>query len=116
VSGRAVVSRGVAWSVARVRYLVLISLVVGGCSSDPLKADVEMFCNATVGTDWKWFDKVGPYAAERAKTDEFKALLLKPVHGEMDIWQFADGVRALMKKTGVTKCKTLDDIVRPQPS
>ena len=94
------------------RALLLVVLVA---CKDPLKADVEMFCNATTGTDWKWFEQVGPYAAERAKTDEFKRLLQAPARTQMDIWRFADEVRALMKKTGVEKCRTLDDIVRPRP-
>ncbi len=93
---------------------VVLSLLTAGCSGDPLKADVEMFCKATTGTDWKSFVDVGPYVAERLKTDEFRTLLMKPRNGELNIEQFAGQVRALMKQTGVTECRTLDDLARPR--
>lgn len=97
---------------ADMRSLVLVVLLAG--CKDPLRADVEMFCNATVGTEWKTFVDVGPYAAEHAKTTELAQLLLEPVHGNMTIWEFADRFRALMKKTGVEECRTLDVIVPPK--
>lgn len=94
------------------KRLVLV-LALAGCK-DALTKDVEMFCTATTGTTWKTFAEIGPYVAERLKSDEFRALLMKPVDGTMDVWQFADEVRALMKKTGVTTCKTLDVILPPR--
>ncbi|HEX2689563.1 MAG TPA: hypothetical protein VHN14_23250 [Kofleriaceae bacterium] len=54
---------------------------LAGCSGDPLKADVEMFCDATIGSTWKTFYDVGPYAAEHAKSDEFKQLAVAPPRG-----------------------------------
>jgi hypothetical protein len=93
----------------------LTALFLLAACGDPLKHDVEMFCNATVGSNWKWFMDVAPYAMEHAKTDEFKELLMHTVHSQTDIWQFADKVRELMKRTGVERCRTLDDIVRPKP-
>lgn len=83
--------------------------------SDPVKSDVEMFCSATVGSTWKTFNEVGPYVAEHARSDEFKQLLLQPVRNGMTVWEFADKVRELMKRTGVERCKTLDVIVPPRP-
>lgn len=93
------------------RLALLVALA--GCT-DPLKHDVELFCTATTGTGWKTFVEMGPYVAERLKSDEFRALLMKPVNGTMDVWQFADEVRLLMSKTGVSTCKTLDVIVPPK--
>jgi hypothetical protein len=95
------------------RRLALVMLLAG--CKDPLQADVEMFCNATTGTDWKTFIDVGPYAAEHAKSNELKQLLLKPAQGSITIWEFADQFRELMKKAGVEQCRTLEVIVPPKP-
>jgi len=82
---------------------------------DPLKNDVEMFCNAVVGSPWTTFNEVGPYVAAHARTDELKTMLRESVGGGVTIWDIDDRVRGWMKTTGVTRCKTLDVIVRPRP-
>jgi len=88
-------------------------VALAGCS-DPVKADVEMYCNAVIGSTWTTFNEVGPYAAQHARSDEFRRLLLEPVDHGMDVWQFADKFRELMARTGVERCKTLDVIVPPR--
>lgn len=94
------------------KYMVLVALLAG--CKDPLRADVEMFCNATTGTDWKTFMDVAPYAAEHAKTTELVQLLQKPGRGTMTIGEFARDFRELMKKAGVEQCATLEVIVPPK--
>lgn len=89
-------------------------VLVAGCG-DPLKHDVEMFCNAVVGSTAKHFMDIGPYVAEHSLSTEFKTMLRKVPGGGTTIWEIADQVRGWMKETGVTRCKTLDVIVPPRP-
>lgn len=92
-----------------------VVVLVAGCG-DPLKHDVEMFCDAVVGSNAKTFMEIGPYVAEHSLSTEFKTMLQKTVHGGMTIWEISDQVRGWMKEKGVTGCKTLDVIVRPRPA
>jgi hypothetical protein len=96
------------------RVCLGLALLVSGCG-DSLKHDVEMFCSAVVGSSAKTYNEIGPYVAERARSDEFKAMLRESVGGGLTIWEIADKVRGWMKQTGVTSCKTLDVIVPPRP-
>lgn len=85
-----------------------------GCS-DPLKSDVEMFCGAVVGSNWKTFAEVGPYIAKRAKTEELKAILREATGGQLTAAQIGERMRGYMEKTGVKKCKTLNVIAPLRP-
>lgn len=97
------------------KKLVLVGLLAA-CSGDPLEKDVEMFCASTIGTNFKTFMDVGPYAAEHAKSEEFMALLMKVRNGQAAIWDFETELRAMMKKVGVDKCPAMDVISRPRPT
>jgi hypothetical protein len=94
---------------------LMIFGVLAACGGDPLKKDVEMFCNSTVGTNFKSFIEIAPYVAEHAKSDEFMALLMKVRNGQAAIWDFETEFRAMMAKVGVDKCPALDVVTRNKP-
>src|SRR5688572_491013 len=58
-------------------------------SRPPIKADVEMVCNATLGTGFKWLNEIGPYIAEHAKTGALKQLMNRVPGGKLTSWEFA---------------------------
>lgn len=94
---------------------VVLLGALAACGGDPLKKDVEMFCASTVGTNFKTFMDIGPYAAEHTKSEEFMALLMKVRNGQVAIWDFETELLAMMKKVGVDKCPALDVVRRTKP-
>ena len=94
---------------------LLLLGVLAACGGDRLKQDVDMFCASTVGTNFKTFVDIGPYAAEHTKSEEFMALLKRVRNGQLAVWDFETEVRAMMAKVGIDKCPALDVISRPRP-
>ena len=97
-----------------IRIAILCALVA--CSgSDPLRADVDMICGAAKATGGKTFIEVGPYIAERMKTDLMTDLFNGLRNGQRSLDDFFVLMREAMKKTGVDKCDTVDVLTANDP-
>jgi hypothetical protein len=102
---------------AMLRLLVLAAVLAAcGPKPDPLRTDVEMFCSAATATGGKDFMSMGPYIAERMKTD-LLADLFANMRTTTTLDMIIERVRGAMKKTNIERCETIDVLVknRSQP-
>ena len=93
-------------------------VMLGACSSNPLKHDAEMFCAADFS---KGLSTIGPTLERDARSDEFKGMLRNLKSGtvlvtDIDVW-----LQVQVQRTGIEKCPALDQIrrqkaVAPKPA
>jgi hypothetical protein len=77
-----------------------------------LRADVDMICGAAEATGERWFNDLGPYIAERMKTNLMLDLFAKVVRHDATMDNVLDRVYLAMDKTGVKRCNTIDVMIK----
>lgn len=87
--------------------LLLSSLLATGCKNDPLYDDMKIFCRAADVTNGKTVVAIGPYVADRAKTDDLKRLLASVADVSTNLDSFLAGATELAKRANVDPCPTI---------
>lgn len=79
-----------------------------------LRTDVDMICGAAKATNGKDFMSVGPYIAERMKTDLLAELFAR-LRTTTTLDMIVGCVRSAMAKTAVKTCATVDVLLANRP-
>jgi hypothetical protein len=80
-----------------------------------LRDDIDMICGAAKATGGKYFMDMGPYIAEHMKTSFLTDLFQQLRGGGATLDDFVARIREGMAKVNVTKCDTVDVLVKNRP-